>query len=66
MYRYKVKVKLSGISEMMLRCLWGLARLSKEHSALFYDATAIELNEKIEYDLNSNCFFVLAVTVAVI
>ncbi len=46
----KVKVKLSGISETMLWCLWGRAQLSEKYSSLFCDEKAIELAEKIDYD----------------
>ncbi|HYA61148.1 MAG TPA: hypothetical protein VED16_03595 [Candidatus Acidoferrum sp.] len=48
----KVKVKLSGISASMLGCLWNRAQLSKEYSSLFYDAKAVELAEKIDYDFS--------------
>jgi O-methyltransferase involved in polyketide biosynthesis len=50
----KVKVKLSGISASMLGCLWNRAQLSKEYSSLFYDAKAIELAEKIDYDFSTS------------
>jgi O-methyltransferase involved in polyketide biosynthesis len=46
----KVKVKLSGVSQTMLGCLWGRAQLSKKYGSLFYDAKAVELVEKIDYD----------------
>jgi O-methyltransferase involved in polyketide biosynthesis len=46
----KVKINLSGVSETLLFCLFGRAKLSKEHSSLFYDAKAVELVEKIDYD----------------
>jgi O-methyltransferase involved in polyketide biosynthesis len=46
----KVKVKLSGVSQTMLNCLWRRAQLSKKYSSLFYDEKAIELVEKIDYD----------------
>jgi O-methyltransferase involved in polyketide biosynthesis len=49
-----VKVTLSGISASMLPCLWGRAQLSKEYSSLFYDAKAIELAERIDYDFSAN------------
>ena len=48
----RVKVELSGISASMLGCLWGRAQLSKEYSSLFYDAKAVELAEKIDYDFS--------------
>ena len=50
MQRDKVKIKLSGVSETLLFPLWGRAQLSKEYSSLFYDAKAIELVERIDYD----------------
>ena len=50
MQQDKVKVKLSGIPQSMLGCLWGRAQLSKKYSSLFYDEKAIELVEKIDYD----------------
>ena len=53
MNRDKVKVKLSGVSETLLGCLWGRARLSKKYDSLFYDAKAIELVEKIDYDFSA-------------
>jgi O-methyltransferase involved in polyketide biosynthesis len=46
----KVKVKLGGVSQTMLSCLWRRAQLSKKYSSLFYDEKAIELVEKIDYD----------------
>jgi O-methyltransferase involved in polyketide biosynthesis len=50
----KVKVKLSGISASMLGCLWGRAQLSTEYSSLFYDAEAVELVERIDYDFSAS------------
>ncbi|MGZ4936393.1 MAG: class I SAM-dependent methyltransferase [Halobacteriota archaeon] len=50
MQQDKIKVELSGVSETLLFCLFGRAELSKEHSSLFYDAKALELVEKIDYD----------------
>ena len=50
----KVKVKLSGISASMLGPLWGRAQVSKEYSSLFYDAKAVELVEKIDYDFSTS------------
>jgi len=54
MQQDKVKVTLGGISASMLSCLWGRAQLSKDHSSLFYDAKAIELVEKIDYDFSAS------------
>ena len=50
MQQDKVKVTLGGVSASMLFPLWGRAQASKEYSSLFYDAKAIELVEKIDYD----------------
>jgi O-methyltransferase involved in polyketide biosynthesis len=54
MQQDKVKVELSGISASMLGCLWSRAQLSEKYSSLFYDAKAIELVERIDYDSPSN------------
>jgi len=50
MQQDKVKVKLSGVAATMLFPLWGRAQVSKEYSSLFYDAKAVELVERIDYD----------------
>ena len=50
MEKDKVKVNLTGISATMLGCLAGRAKLSKQHSSLFYDTKAIELVDKIDFD----------------
>jgi|GEM_PF-205383 len=50
----KVKIKLNGVSETLLGLLWGRAQLSKEYSSLFYDAKAVELVEKIDYDFSTS------------
>ena len=50
----KVKVTLSGRSASMLGCLYARVQVSKEYSSLFFDAKAIELVEKIDYDLSTN------------
>ena len=49
----KVKVKLSGVSETLLGPLWGRAKISRDHSSLFYDDKAVELVEKIDYDFST-------------
>ena len=54
MNRDKVKVTLSGVPQTLLTPLWGRAQLSKEHSSLFYDAKAVELAEKIDYDFSTS------------
>ena len=50
----KVKVQLSGITVSMLGCLYARVQVSKEYSSLFFDAKAIELVEKIDYDLSTS------------
>jgi len=50
MQQDKVKIKLSGVSETLMFPLWGRVQVSKEDSSLFYDAKAIELIEKIDFD----------------
>ena len=54
MQQDKVKVTLGGISATLLFPLWGRAQLSKEYSSLFYDAKAIELVERIDYDFSAS------------
>jgi len=54
MQQDKVKVKLGDVSQTLLAPLWGRAQLSREHSSLFYDAKAIELVEKIDYDFSTS------------
>jgi len=49
----KVKIKLNGVSETLLGPLWGRAKISRDHSSLFYDAKAVELVEKIDYDFST-------------
>jgi O-methyltransferase involved in polyketide biosynthesis len=49
----KIRVKLSGVSETLLGPLWARAKISKDHSSLFYDAKAVELVEKIDYDFST-------------
>jgi len=54
MQQDKIKVKLGGVSASMLFPLWGRAQLSKKYSSLFYDAKAVELVEKIDYDFSAS------------
>jgi O-methyltransferase involved in polyketide biosynthesis len=54
MQQDKVKVTLDGVSASMLFPLWGRAQVSKEYSSLFYDAKAVELVERIDYDISTN------------
>ena len=53
MQQDKVKIKLSGVSETMLGCLWSRAKISRDCSSLFYDEKAVELVEKIDYDFST-------------
>jgi len=48
----KVKIKLSGVSQTLLLPLWSRAKISRERNSLFYDAKAVELIEKIDYDFS--------------
>jgi len=50
----KIKVSLSGVSETLLFCLWGLAQVSKRYRSLSNDEKAIELVEKIDYDFSTS------------
>ena len=52
----KVPIRLDGVSETLLGPLRDRAKLSKEHSSLFYDSKAIELVEKIDYDCNKSIY----------
>ncbi len=54
MQQDKVKVTVSGVSATMLFPLQGRAQLSKEYRSLFYDAKAVELVEKIDYDFSTD------------
>ena len=49
----KVKIELSGVSETLLGPLWARAKISRDYSSLFYDAKAVELVEKIDYDFST-------------
>jgi O-methyltransferase involved in polyketide biosynthesis len=53
MHQHKVMINLSGISKTLLFSLWGRAKLSREHSSLINDIKAIEIVEKIDYDLST-------------
>ena len=54
MNQRKTKIKLSNESAAPLGCLLGRTLLSKEYSSLFYDAKAVELVEKIDYDFSTS------------
>ena len=53
MQQGKVKINLSGVSETLLFPLWARAKISRDHPLLFYDAKAVELVEKIDYDFST-------------
>jgi len=50
--RGKAKIKSSGVPQTSLLPLHGRAKISREHSSLFYDAKAVELVERIDYDFS--------------
>jgi O-methyltransferase involved in polyketide biosynthesis len=54
MNQRKTKIKLSDESAAPLGCLLGRALLSREYNSLFYDAKAVELVEKIDYDFSTS------------
>jgi len=54
MNQRKTKIKLNDESAAPLGCLLGRALLSKEYGSLFYDAKAVELVEKIDYDFSTS------------
>ena len=48
----KIKVKLNGTAETMLQSFYARAKYSKNKGHKFYDAKAVELVERIEYDFS--------------
>ena len=54
MNQCKTKIKLSDESAAPLGCLLGRALLSREYNSLFYDAKAVELVQKIDYDFSTS------------
>lgn len=48
----KIKVKLSGTAETMLQSFYARAKYSKNKGHKFYDAKAVELVERIDYDFS--------------
>ena len=54
MQQDKIKVDLSGVSETLLGPLWARAKISRDHNVLFFDAKAIELVEKIDFDFSTS------------
>ncbi len=53
MQQEKIKVNLSGVSQTLLGPLWSRAKISRDHNSLFYDAKAVELIGKIDYDFST-------------
>lgn len=48
----KIKVKLNGTAETMLQSFYARAKYSKKKGHKFYDAKAVELVDRIEYDFS--------------
>ncbi len=48
----KIKVKLNGTAETMLQSFYARAKYSKNKGHKFYDAKAVELVERIDYDFS--------------
>ncbi len=49
----KIKVDLNGTAETMLQSFYARAKYSKSKGNKFYDAKAVELVDKIDYDFSS-------------
>ncbi|MCQ2088339.1 MAG: class I SAM-dependent methyltransferase [Bacilli bacterium] len=49
----KIKVQLDGAAETMLQSFYARAQYSKSKKHKFYDAKAVELVERIDYDFSS-------------
>lgn len=49
---FKIKPVLSGVTETMLQSFYARAQYSKEKRHKFYDAKAVELVEKIDYNFD--------------
>lgn len=49
----KIKVDLNGTAETMLQSFYARAKYSKSKENKFYDAKAVELVDKIDYDFSS-------------
>lgn len=47
-----MKINLSGIQETLLMPLWSRAKLSNKYKNILYDAKAIEILDKIQYDFS--------------
>ena len=48
----KIKVQLDGAAETMLQSFYARAQYSKSKKHKFYDAKAVELVERIDYDFS--------------
>lgn len=48
----KIKPDLNGAAETMLQSFYARAQYSKSKGHKFYDAKAVELGEKIDYDFS--------------
>lgn len=49
----KIKIKLTGTAETMLQSFYARALYSKKKGAKFYDAKAVELVERLDYDFSA-------------
>ncbi len=49
----KIKIQLNGAAETMLQSFYARAQYSKSKKHKFYDAKAVELVERIDYDFSS-------------
>lgn len=52
MNEFKIKPDLNGVTETMLQSFYARAQYSKRKHHKFYDAKAVELVEKIDYDFS--------------
>lgn len=52
MNKVKIKPELNGVAETMLQSFYARAQYSKKKHHKFYDARAVELVEKIDYDFS--------------
>ena len=49
----KIKPELNGVAETMLLTFYARAQYSKSNKHAFYDAKAVELVERLDYDFSS-------------
>ena len=52
MIEEKIKVNLDGTAETMLQSFYARAKYSKSKGHKFYDAKAVELVDRIDYDFS--------------